>query len=86
VANPEHLEIVRQGNQAVKRYGEANPDVPFMLEGADLKGLILRDVNLNSANFRGADLKGAKLIHVMLREADLTGADCSGADINRTDL
>ncbi len=49
MANPEHLEILKQGVEAWNQWREQNPQTK-----PDLSGAILREANL-----RGADLGGA---------------------------
>ena len=51
------------------------------LNGADLRGALLKRATLSGANLRGATLRGADL-----REATLKRAILSGADLSRTDL
>ena len=69
MANPEHVEIVKQGKAAIAAWQAANPGIHLDLLGADLIGANLDGANLDGANLDGADLDGA----------DLTGADLSGA-------
>lgn len=51
------------------------------LEGANLKGAVLRSANLQRVNLRFADLSGADL-----RGAELTGADLARAQLSDADL
>ena len=101
MANPEHLEILKQGGEVWNRWRKENPEVRPYLRGVDLRGADLREADLpeadlREANLRGADLheanliganyRKANLIGVYLREANLSGANLSGANLNRTDL
>ena len=77
MANPEHLEILKQGISAWNEWrGEQHSEVVPDLRGADL-----RDANLRLAYFSGADLSRA-----YLRRADLTGAILSSAYLKDADL
>lgn len=86
MANPEHVEILKQGFKIWNKWRADNqivdPD--------------LRDIDFYRANLLGADLHGAKLHRCYLREADLyrtdlhganlLGADLSGSDLCKADL
>ena len=61
------------------------------LQGADLRGVKLKDADLINANLRGANLTGADLRDANLRGADLEGAilrhaNLIGADLRNADL
>jgi uncharacterized protein YjbI with pentapeptide repeats len=56
------------------------------LAGAQLQGALLVEADLRGADLRGAKLVGADLRGADLRLADLTGADLTGADLHRADL
>ncbi|MBL8191834.1 MAG: toll/interleukin-1 receptor domain-containing protein [Acidobacteria bacterium] len=101
MANPEHLEILKQG---VKKWNEWRKEISgIMLDlsdadlryailcgaflgGADLSGTILRGADLGGANLIIAKLSGAKLIDADLSGADLSGADLIDADLSGADL
>ncbi|MCB1056406.1 MAG: pentapeptide repeat-containing protein, partial [Acidobacteria bacterium] len=51
------------------------------LEGIDLSGRVLTDVNFAGANLRHADLRNTVLKGAMLAGADLTGAQLEGAQL-----
>jgi uncharacterized protein YjbI with pentapeptide repeats len=51
MANPEHVEVVKQGAEAIRRWRTENPGVTFQLDEA----------NLEQYNLDGADLFGAYL-------------------------
>jgi uncharacterized protein YjbI with pentapeptide repeats len=90
MANPEHVEIVKRGKDAIAEWRGLN------LERLDLGTADLSDANLSEANFTGAnltradlsgaDLSGANLYRSDLREADLSGAILRMADLGRADL
>ena len=68
MANPEHVEIVKQGAKAIAAWRAKNPDTR----------LYLSDANLNRATLRRANLSGADLSSASLVSADLIGGNLSG--------
>lgn len=63
----------------------------LVLDGADLRGVVLSGARLSGASLRAANLDGALLVGADLRGADLAGASLreahlSGADMTRADL
>ena len=91
MANPEHLEILKQGveqwNIWRKGHPGARPDLSGAdlfradLSGADLSGANLMMADLQQANLSKANLNGANLF-----EAYLSGANLMMADLHRADL
>ena len=89
MANPEHLEILKQGveqwNRWRKEHWRVDPDLSGVnLAGADLREADLREADLSGVNLAGADLveadlRGADLGRAILAEANLSGADLSKA-------
>jgi hypothetical protein len=96
VANPEHLEILRQGvgvwNAWTAQQFTFQPDLRTAdLYRADLAGAYLVRADLTEANLTGADLTGANLrsadlIGAKLTEAFLIGTNLTRADFTRADL
>jgi uncharacterized protein YjbI with pentapeptide repeats len=96
MANPEHVEILKQGVKEWNEWREAHPDVePGLsgadlsradLSGADLSRADLSEANIGMANLRGADLSMANLNRAYLDGAYLVEADLSGADLGIADL
>lgn len=96
MANPEHVDLLRQGADAIADWREANPGAPLELRGADLRradlvGAALCEANLAGADLRDADLNAADLDGADLRRAnldlaDLSGANLSGAYLHEADL
>ena len=91
MANPEHVNVVKQGAEAIARWRENNQGTALDLSKADRRGVSLKKANLmgadlTGANLTGADLTGANLTGADLTEADLTGADLTGADLFRANL
>ncbi len=96
MANPEHVEIVKRGADAIQEWREQNPGVPLNLNeaelrktnliGADLVEAHLARASLAAANLSAADLDGADLRGADLHGANLSGANLSGADLQGADL
>jgi hypothetical protein len=74
MANPEHLEILKQGVDRWNEWREKYRGAP------KLRGSHLAMMDLSGANLRDTDLHGAEL-----EKADLS-ADLSGADLGASDL
>jgi len=82
MANPEHVDILKQGVEVWNRWRKKNPRVKPDLCRAKLSGIKLYyNLNLAEAELAGAELSDAKLIM-----ADLAGANLSKADLCRADL
>jgi uncharacterized protein YjbI with pentapeptide repeats len=96
MANPEHLELLRQGVEVWNAWRVRQPPIMPDLEGADLSGWELNNVDLSNADLHGADLRKAQLRGANLRdatlgdarfsEAELGDANLSEADLNGADL
>ena len=80
MANPEHLEILKQGVENWNKWTEEH-DIPPDLRGAELQKANLGGADLYSANLSGADLTGANLEAASLMRANLRGANLSRADL-----
>ncbi|MBZ0298108.1 MAG: pentapeptide repeat-containing protein [Anaerolineae bacterium] len=72
MADPQQLEMLKQGVDVWNRWRKDNPSVPVDLSKADL----LR------ADLTGADLTWANLANAYLREANLTNADLANAIVS----
>lgn len=71
MANPEHLEILKQGVGIWNQWREKNPEIKPNLEGSDFsnkdfRGINFDDVNFSEAKFNACDLRDARFM-----EADL---------------
>jgi hypothetical protein len=97
MANPEHLNILRQGvdawNEWRKKHIEGMPDLTRAtgLHGVDLRhaqlwNVDLSCVDLSRTNLSRANLSGAFLISTYLINANLTGANLIGANLSDADL
>ncbi len=61
MANDEHVEIVRNGKEAIAEWWAADPDGPLDLSCADLNEAYLSGANLSGAKLSGANLNGANI-------------------------
>jgi pentapeptide repeat protein len=82
MANPEHVELARQGTEAITKWLQKNPYMSLNLYKADLREANLARAPLYRANLVGANLArailhGATLHGTNLREANLHGANLS---------
>lgn len=81
MANPKHLEILREGAQTWNGWREKHPDETPDLANADLSSVSLRDCDLAAVNLSGADLESARLHGSNLARADLSGANLMNAEL-----
>jgi uncharacterized protein YjbI with pentapeptide repeats len=101
MADPEHLEILRQGVEQWNKWrislkwepsghDEASEESDFLfrpdLSGADLAGVHLEDADLFAADLSGANLSGAHLHGAFLSESNLRETVLKNVDLNHTDL
>ncbi len=91
MANPEHVEIVKQGQAAIDTWRAKNMSYALDLRradlhSADLHGLDLFGIDMSKADLRGADLHESCLNWINLRSANLRGANLRGADLVGSDL
>ena len=76
MANADHIELVKQGAEAIAAWREAHPNERLDLQKADLDGL-----NLRRANLQGANLQEARL-----QEADLQGMVLGNTTFDHTNV
>lgn len=86
MANPAHLEILKQGVEAWNQWIAKNPEIGIDLRGAKLKGLNLSGINLSGALLSQADLRDVEFIGANLSAAELSGANLSRANLQQADL
>jgi uncharacterized protein YjbI with pentapeptide repeats len=86
MANPEHVEIVKQGAEAIQTWREEHPCEELRLFMANLQGAGLSGANLSGTDLRAADLRVADLHGASLSKANVQGADLSKASLYRADL
>ncbi len=86
MANPEHLEILKQGVEHWNRWRGQNLSVRPDLRGAELDGMNLcganlRETDLNRVNLAGANLRGASLYRADISRALMSKAILVGANL-----
>ena len=86
MADPQHIELIRQGIEQWNRWRKENPEVMLDFHGAHLRGADLSLADLNGADFGLADLRGAGLGRAQLGRADFRGAGLGWADLRGADL
>jgi hypothetical protein len=86
MANPEHLEILKQGVDAWNAWRLKEIGIMPDLADADLIGAHLAQADFGSAIMLRAKLAGAILTHTQFPSANLGGADLVGADLRRAAL
>lgn len=96
MANPEHLEILKQGVDFWNRWREEYPDVRPNFFNAEINLMNLIEVNLSGAiltwvdfskkDIRNVDFTGAHLVGCDFSYADLSGADLSEAELLDADF
>jgi uncharacterized protein YjbI with pentapeptide repeats len=89
MANPDHLEILKQGVWdwgRWNRWRSEHPEITPDLSRASLRGADLSFANLSRANLGGANLSGAVLIYANLSEANISMAFLNRANLIRANL
>lgn len=86
MANPEHIEIVNSGADAIAQWRKQHPYDPLELSDADLSGIDLTKANLMWSRLAGANLIDATLVETNLTQADLTNSRLNGVDFSHADL
>ncbi len=81
MANPEHVEVVRQGAAAVKEWRKNTPIVSLDLSNADLSECDLADMNLSGARMMGTSLVATDGSHTLLALANLSKANLYGVKL-----
>jgi len=81
MANPEHVEILKQGVNTWNHWRRVSPDIIPDLTNAALSDLELICADLVNANLSGASLGRAWLISAKLRNANLSKAYLDYADL-----
>jgi uncharacterized protein YjbI with pentapeptide repeats len=91
MANPGHLDIIKQGVDVWNKWREENYGIEPDLAQADLQELEFNEVNLSEtdlrkANLRASTFRGASFIKADLREADLQKASFNLANLSEANL
>jgi len=91
VANPEHVEILKQGVEVWNKWREENPEIIPNLMRANLSKMELCGINLNEAYLVQAFLErtnfeNAQLVSAVIKEADIRGAKLQKANLEKANL
>ena len=91
MTNPEHVEIVKAGAEAILKTRESDSKILFDLykadlSGADLKGADLREANLREADLSEANLNEAWLLGTIFGKTDLSNAILSNSHWGWTNI
>jgi hypothetical protein len=99
MANPEHVDVVKNGPGAVlawnRHWNAGNRTAVFDLRGADLRQADLTGADLQGADLTGANLEGANLLHADFSLAYVDNGDATarienaslqGANLSKANL
>jgi hypothetical protein len=86
MANPEHLEIIKQGVIVWNEWRTKYPDIMPDLTEADLQHAELKGVNLQLANLRGANLEAVDFSMRPKGDGSYAKATLSGADLSNANF
>jgi uncharacterized protein YjbI with pentapeptide repeats len=91
MANPEHLELLKQGatewNQWRKEQKKVIPDLKKAnLSNLDLSTVNFKQANLEGANFSNSNLNNAQLVNANLQGANFLCSDLRGANLRSANL
>jgi len=86
MANPDHLDLLRQGVKQWNEWRAGNPEIKADLRGADLNRAHFHAADLSGADLRGADLHATDLSEADLSSANLGGAYLRGVNLNKAKL
>lgn len=86
MANPEHLQIIKQGLHAWNRWRQDHQHLRPDLANADLENVQLASTPLVDEFFVGLDLSHANLSGARLKDAVLSHADMNSADLHNANL
>lgn len=75
MANPEHVEILKQGAEVWNEWREENPDVKILIEDAELKSINLAGVNLSGIGLSSVKFYDAELNDANFDESSLVGVN-----------
>ena len=81
MANMEHVQIVRQGRDAVARWREEHPN-----EYLDLNASYMSYAKLNQVDISGSDIRDSDFMGASLRRANLSGCHLNPCHLYRADM
>jgi uncharacterized protein YjbI with pentapeptide repeats len=86
MANPEHLDILKQGVEAWNNWRKSNPEIIPDLSSADLAEENLPYINFSRTDLNRANLDRADLNHALADKANLNHASVVSADLNHVNF
>lgn len=86
MAIEKHVQIVKQGAEAINEFKRENPGVQLDLSGANLRRAQLEHADLREVKFCGINMEWADLRWADLMNADFTGANLERADFHKADM
>jgi len=86
MANPEHVELIKQGAKVWNNWRNHNRDAMIDLRGSELYLLQMSGADLSGVTFRRAKLATSDFSHADLRGADFAGAYLGGSVFAYSDL
>ena len=86
MANPEHIDLVMNGKEALIHWRMQNPNQRLDLTDANLSSTNLIDTVLMEADLMRANLAGANLAGALFHEADLTQATLTNSHLSQADF
>ena len=86
MANPDHLDIIKQGVEVWNKWREENCGIEPDLSQADLHELEFKEANLSETDLRSANLRASIFQGGAFIKADLRGADLQKASFNLANL
>lgn len=96
MANPKHVEILKQGVEVWNKWRKDNPNIKLDLRGTDLSAKFLNNINLSGtdlsetnmyeASLAWSNFDGANLINSNLSEANFSLASFIGANVSGANL
>jgi uncharacterized protein YjbI with pentapeptide repeats len=81
MANPEHLEILKQGVNVWNKWRKGNPKIL-----PDLSNISLKDANLINANLSHSNLRAASLLSARLNDAQINSAHLYKANLQHANF
>ena len=81
MANPEHVEILKQGAEVWNQWIKRNFNRKIDFQGADLEDEYIGEVDLSGADFRKARLNGADFVRAYFGGTNLQDANLERANL-----
>lgn len=86
MANPEHIQILKNSVRKWNNWRKENPEILPDLSDTNLSGMKLAHANLQDANLRWSFLQEADLQMANLQNANFERANISGANLRAANL